>query len=135
MYTPAAAPTRFDTITELALEAMVRRFYDKARHDAQLGPVFEAGVHDWEAHIATLTAFWSSVMLTSGRYHGRPMQAHMRLPIQPDMFGRWLGLWGETAQELFAPELADRFRVKASTIAKSLQLAMFFRPEDPAASV
>ena len=122
----------FSEVTDATLEQLVRRFYGRVRADAELGPVFETAVHDWEAHFETLTDFWSSVMLTSGRYHGRPMQVHMRLPIRPEMFQRWLAIWGETADELFAPEIAERLRAKAATIARSLQLGLFFRPEDEA---
>jgi hemoglobin len=37
-------------------------------------------------------------------------------------------LWRETAAELFAPPIAERFRDKAERIAESLKLALFFRP-------
>jgi hemoglobin len=56
------------------------------------------------------------------------MAAHMKLPIQPGFFDRWLSLWRETAGELFAPAPAAQFRAKAERIAESLKLALFFRP-------
>ena len=52
-------------------------------------------------------------MLTTGRYKGNPMAAHMQLPIEPHFFERWLALWQETAGEVFAPEPAAAFREKA----------------------
>jgi truncated hemoglobin YjbI len=36
----------FDSITEPAIAALVRRFYGKARLDPTLGPVFEEAVED-----------------------------------------------------------------------------------------
>ena len=66
-------------------------------------------------------------MLTTGRYKGNPMAAHVKHPIEPAFFDRWLLLWRETAAELFAP-IAERFRDKAERIADSLKLALFFRP-------
>lgn len=66
-------------------------------------------------------------MLTSGRYKGNPMAAHMRHPIEPAFFETWLGLWRETAYEVFAPELAAQFVMKAERIAESLKLGLFFR--------
>ena len=119
-------------ITEDGIAALVEAFYARVRQDPELGPVFEAAVHDWPAHLATLSDFWSSVMLSSGRYHGRPMQAHARLPIRPEMFDRWLALWGQTAGELFAPEAAALFRSKAARIAESLKYGLFFNPADVA---
>lgn len=120
----------YDRMTEEALAAQVRRFYERARRDAVLGPVFEAAITDWEEHFARLTDFWTSVLLASGRYRGNPLAQHMRHPIGPGMFPRWLALWGETADELFVPELAAILRQRAELIARSLQAGMFFRPEE-----
>jgi hemoglobin len=118
----------FADISESAIAAMVARFYGKARQDAVIGPLFNGAVADWDEHLAKLDDFWSSVMLTSGRYKGNPMAAHMKHPIEPQFFERWLALWRETADELFAPELAARWQQKAENIAESLKLALFFRP-------
>jgi hemoglobin len=85
---------------------------------------------DWDPHLEKMCAFWSSVMLTSGRYKGNPMLAHLRLKmVTRAHFQRWLSLFRATAAELFAPEVAEAFIARAETIARSLQLGMFFRPE------
>jgi hemoglobin len=118
----------YDQIDEQAIAAMVARFYSKARQDEMIGPLFNAAVADWDEHLKKLGDFWSSVMLTSGRYKGNPMAAHLQQPIEPQFFERWLGLWRETADELFGPELAARWQNKAENIAESLKLALFFRP-------
>jgi hemoglobin len=57
------------------------------------------------------------------------MAAHMRQPIEPEFFDRWLGLWRETAGEVFAPQAAGQFRLKAARIAESLKLGLFCRPD------
>lgn len=118
----------YETITEPAIAALVDRFYGKARQDPVIGPVFNNAVHDWDEHLHKLYDFWSSVMLTTGRYKGNPMAAHMKHPIEPGFFDRWLTLWRETAGELFAPALAAQFRGKAERIAESLKLGLFYRP-------
>jgi hemoglobin len=123
-----AAMERFAEITEPAIAALVARFYAKARRDPLIGPVFNNAIDDWDEHLRTLSAFWSSVMLTSGRYKGNPMAAHLKLPIEPVFFERWLALWRETAAELFAPDPAAHFIAKAERIAESLKLALFYRP-------
>jgi hemoglobin len=119
----------FDTITEPGIKALVRQFYGKARRDPVIGPVFEDAVADWDEHLDKLCDFWSSVMLTSGRYKGNPMAAHIRQPIEPEFFDRWLGLWRETAGEVFAADAAGQFRFKAERIAESLKLGLFYRPD------
>ncbi|BAQ18413.1 group III truncated hemoglobin [Methyloceanibacter caenitepidi] len=120
-------------LTENGIRLLVDRFYDKVRQDALLGPVFARAIPDdaWPAHLATMRDFWSSVMLTSGRYHGNPVAAHRRLDgIKPAHFERWLALFGETCRELFGDKTAAAFVDKANRIATSLQLAMFYRPEN-----
>ena len=121
--------TQADTITEDGIARLVESFYAKVRRDPTIGPVFNAAIHDWDEHLVTLRAFWSSVMLTSGRYKGNPMAAHMKHPIQPALFDRWLALWRETAQEIFAPAIAAQFAAKAERIAESLKLGLFYRPQ------
>jgi len=119
----------FHEIDEGGIAALVDRFYGKVRRDPLIGPLFNAAIDDWEAHLVTLRAFWSSVMLTTGRYKGNPMAAHVKHPISPEFFDRWLELWCETAHEVFAPDPSARFCAKAHRIAESLKLALFFRPD------
>ena len=116
-------------MTEAGLRALVDLFYARVRQDEVLGPVFDGAVEDWPEHLEKLAAFWSSVMLTTGRYKGSPMAAHLRHRdrIDPAMFGRWLRLWRATAQETLEPDEAAAIIGKAERIAESLHLALFFR--------
>lgn len=118
-------------MTEEQLSTLVDRFYARVREDAVLGPVFNGTVADWPEHLDKLSAFWSSVMLTTGRYKGNPMVAHIKhgSAIQPEMFGRWLGLWRDTARELLEERDAAAVIAKAERIAESLQLGLFFKLE------
>ena len=111
------------------LQELVNLFYARVRSDDRLGPLFNAAVEDWPEHLERLSAFWSSVMLTSGRYKGNPMAAHLGQAgaIEPDMFERWLALWRATACESLPPADAAAIIEKAERIAESLKLALFFR--------
>ena len=118
--------------TEEGIRRLLDTFYDRVRGDAQLGPVFARAVgtsdEAWATHLAKLADFWSSVMLRSGRYHGDPFSVHLRLPdMQPEMFDRWLALFGESAAEILEPEIADAFRERAARIARSLRMGLFER--------
>ena len=87
------------------------RFYGKIRTDAELGPIFNRAIADWDPHLEKMCAFWSSVMRMSGRYHGNPMATHLRLKtVRPEHFQRWLALFGETARELCPPEYRRAIR-------------------------
>ncbi|MCJ8158641.1 group III truncated hemoglobin [Sphingomonas sp. LaA6.9] len=123
-------------IDDTGLERLVALFYGRVREDAELGPVFNDAIHDWPEHLDKLVAFWSSVMLTTGRYKGNPMAAHLKhaARITPELFERWLTLWNHTAAEVMAPDAAAALQGKAARIAESLQLALFFRLEPRPAS-
>jgi hemoglobin len=118
-------------MTEELLSILVDRFYAKVREDEALGPIFNGAIADWPEHLEKLSAFWSSVMLTSGRYKGNPMASHLkhRGAIRPPMFDRWLELWRQTARETLDEHGAAGVIAKAERIAESLQLGMFFRLE------
>lgn len=123
-----------DAVAEATIREQVDRFYAKVRRDPVLGPVFAAAIADdaWPMHLEKMYAFWSSVMLTSGRYKGDPVGVHRAVAgIAPELFGTWLDLFEATAAELFVPEIADRFAFSARRIGESLKLALFFRPDRP----
>ena len=88
-------------MTEELLSILVDQFYAKVREDEVLGPIFNGAIADWPEHLEKLGAFWSSVMLTSGRYKGSPIASHLKHSgaIRPAMFDRWLQLWRQTARE------------------------------------
>lgn len=118
--------------TEADIARLVDTFYARVRTDPELGPVFERAISDWAPHLSTMRDFWSSVMLTSGRYKGNPVAVHHRVDgIALHLFDRWLALFDATCRELFDDRLADAFRGKAARIAESLKLALFYRPDRP----
>lgn len=118
-------------IDEAGLAQLVTTFYARIRADAELGPIFNAAIHDWPDHIAKLTDFWASVMLSSGRYKGNPVAAHRQHSdrITPELFERWLSIWQRTTSDIMTADAAAALQAKAGRIAESLQLALFFRLE------
>jgi hemoglobin len=111
-------------ITEDMIERLVRGFYVKVRKDAVLAPIFDARIRDWEPHLQQMCAFWSSVALMTGRYHGTPMVKHMPLPVDGGHFDRWLELFEITANEICTPVAAAHFVERARRIAASLELGV-----------
>lgn len=78
-----------------------------------------------------MAAFWSSVALMTGSYHGRPIEMDMALPIKHGHFTRWLGLFEEAAVAVCPPEGAAHVIERAHRIAHSTEMAI----EDSAAPV
>jgi len=111
-------------IDEAMIDRLVRAFYDRLRQDALLGPIFGARIKDWEPHLQRMTAFWSSVAMMTGRYHGQPMEKHLPLPADARHFDRWLALFADTANDLCPPAAAQHFIERANRIAESLELGI-----------
>jgi hemoglobin len=110
-------------VDEIEIPPLLAAFYARVRSDDLLGPIFNAAIDDWPAHLARLADFWSSVMRMSGRYKGRPMLAHLRHAdeITPPMFDRWLALWTETTHQRLSPVDAAAMQDKAARIGASLE--------------
>lgn len=111
-------------LNEEILRQLVHRFYGKVRADKLLGPIFAARIADWPPHLERMVAFWSSVALMTGQYHGQPVQAHTPLPINAAHFDRWLALFRATAQEICTPAGAAHLILRAERIAQSLHYAV-----------
>ena len=111
-------------IDEPMIERLVRTFYGRAWLDPLIGPIFENKVHDWEGHLGRMCAFWSSVALMSGRYHGQPMAAHLPLPIETPHFDRWLTIFAEITRDVCPAPAAAHFLERAHRIAESLELGI-----------
>jgi len=106
------------------LRDLVYGFYDKIRADAVLGPIFDSRISDWPSHLEKMVAFWSSVALMTGAYHGAPVPAHVQLPVNWTHFERWLTLFCQTAHAVCPPEGAIHVIERAERIARSLNMAI-----------
>jgi hemoglobin len=111
-------------IDEAMIERLVRGFYARVREDALIGPVFDARIADGEPHLEQMFAFWSSVALMTGRYHGQPMRKHLMLPVDGRHFDRWLALFEATAADLCPPKAAAHFIERARRIAESIEMGV-----------
>jgi hemoglobin len=127
------ADGKLDHVSEDGIRQLVDAFYVKVRADAELAPIFARAIPgDWQPHLTKMYAFWSSVMLTTGRYKGNPVAKHVVIPgVKPELFARWLELFDATCRELFDDVTGEAFRIKAERIAESLKLALFYRPDRP----
>jgi len=100
-------------------------FYEKAIKDQELGPFFinEIGDditdEDWTDHIELLADFWLAKLLGEDTYYGNFVGAHVKMPpIKRESFARWLELFSQTADEVYAPDTAELFKIKAIALVK-----------------
>src|SRR5690606_7941927 len=93
--------TRDEICTEDEIETLVYSFYDRVRADAELGPIFNAHIENWDTHLKKMVSFWSSMIRGTGTYSGTPMPKHIALPdLSAELFQQWLALFRETTQAL-----------------------------------
>ncbi len=112
------------SLNEENIALLVRTFYSRAREDEVLGPIFSVAVADWDHHLAQISDFWSSMMLKTGRYNGRPMRPHLMLPLTGAHFDRWLALFEPTTREIFDADVADAIILRARRIADSFEMGI-----------
>jgi hemoglobin len=116
-------------ITEEEISTLVDRFYAKVQRDPEIGPIFNEKIEDWPTHLALLKNFWSTVLLTTGRYKGDPMMTHLQLPLEPNHFERWLSLFAETANEVLPPDHATTIIEKSQRIAHNFRAGIAFKKQ------
>ncbi|SCZ09290.1 group III truncated hemoglobin [Microvirga guangxiensis] len=122
--------TPAEGVTEEMIRELVVTFYDRVLKDPELGPIFHQKLSGrWSEHLAIMVDFWSSIALRTARYSGKPQAAHFGLDLTAELFARWLGLFESTAREIFEPDVAEFFILRAQRIAESLQIGLGIGPK------
>src|SRR3954454_9654353 len=115
--TAASVEQEQDIATVADVERLVRRFYRAVIPDPVLGPIFGDFGVDWAVHIPKLVDFWAGRLLDVPGYAGNAVAAHQpvldRCPFGLAELERWLELWEDTVDELFAGEVAERAKARA----------------------
>jgi hemoglobin len=121
------------------VELLVNTFYDKIRADKAIGYIFNQAIgDDWSRHLPKMYAFWSLILIEEPGYSGNTVSKHIELDrkikIEDAHYNRWVELWNNTLDSLFAGPKADeakkraklmkdliRFKVESARTGKSLQ--------------
>jgi hemoglobin len=111
-----------DLIDRTDIVRLVDTFYDRVRADSALGPIFDTVARvDWGRHLPKMYDFWESVLFGKIGFKGSPLMVHRDLagltPVTSVEFDRWLQLFHESVDALFAGPGADEAKVRASRIA------------------
>jgi hemoglobin len=114
-------------VTEANIALMVERFYASVQQHPTLGPVFNPRLEGrWDRHMSQMRAFWSSVLLRSGRYQGFPLGAHFDVPgIERQHFGDWLGLFEQTLTSVYEPDVAHAIHTVSQQFAQRFEYGLF----------
>lgn len=101
------------------IQLLVDTFYGKVRQDDLLKDIFNGIIQDrWPEHLEKMYRFWQTVLLEEHTYYGSPFPPHLRMPVNEVHFDRWVMLFGETVDQLFEGEKADRAKWQGSRMAE-----------------
>jgi hemoglobin len=125
---------RPDIATRADCERLVRAFYARAFEDAMIGYLFtDVARLDLEAHVPVIASFWETILLGARTYGGGAFAPHAALhakaPLRGAHFRRWLVLWHETVDELFAGPRADLAKAHADRVARAFHSRLQSLPE------
>lgn len=91
---------------------LLRHFYADVRQHELIGPIFNAHIKDWPAHIEKIADFWSGLTGGPATYGGGMVMKHLTLGIGEAHFEAWLGLWKRTcATHLSEAEANDMIAI------------------------
>lgn len=113
------------------ISVLVNTFYTKVRANDELGPIFNAAIQDWDAHLIHLTNFWESQLFMKNVFSGNPLKKHVEVDnnydnkITNELFGLWLQFWLGTLDELFEGEVANLAKDRARNIASFMFMEIF----------
>lgn len=109
------------------IEQLIDTFYSKVRKDDLIGPIFNTIIgDDWSHHLPIMYKFWDMVLFSTPGYAGSPVRAHTdidkRMPMNKEHFDRWLAIWNETVDAMYAGEIADMAKNKAGLMANLIHM-------------
>jgi hemoglobin len=117
--------TREELFPVRQIEQMVEEFYARVQKDPELGPIFDKRIDDWPVHLGRMVRFWRAVLRSEPGFtpspRGAPPVLHRRIDeLRRDHFQRWLGLFGEVVDEIYAPRARAYVKEAAARIAMAL---------------
>jgi hemoglobin len=125
-----------DIETRTDIDLLMRVFYERALTDEVIGYIFtDIAKLDLQIHLPIIGDFWESLLFGTRAYqsHGRnPLLVHRALhlkePLRPGHFERWLSIFEFAVNEEFSGVRADFIKMRANAIA--IQFQRFLNSED-----
>lgn len=124
---PQVIEMKHDIENRKDIDLLMHEFYSRALVDEQIGYIFEIAELDLDHHLPIIGDFWETMLFRTGDYgrHGRnPLmvhgELHQRTPLLFEHFERWLEIFSESVDKLFAGERADFIKMRANAIANRM---------------
>ncbi len=77
-----------------------------------------------DQHLQIIADSWNSILFGNRKYQRNPFGKHRHLKLSKDHFDRWIELFFETIDEMFAREKAEEAKQRANTISQVFQFKL-----------
>jgi hemoglobin len=107
------------------IKLLIDSFYKQVLTDETIGHFFTKVVPiNFDKHIPIMYSFWENVLFYTGEYKRNPMIKHIEIskkaPLTQEHFNKWLSLWTNNVDNLFAGTKAEEAKSKANQIGKMM---------------
>jgi hemoglobin len=121
-----------DITTLEDIKLLVDTFYSKVQKDEFIGPIFNEKIANrWSEHLEKMYRFWQTILLEVHSYSGSPFPPHKQLPVDKEHFDRWMEIFTETVDVLFAGPIAEEAKLRARNMAEMFNYKInYFRNTD-----
>lgn len=97
---------------------LLQRFYERARQDSLLGPVFYSQIKNWDEHVSMTAQFWMN-LLFRGKGLDEGLDAkHSELFIQSRHFDRWITIFHDVVNTHYDGPVAQHAKFLSIKLAE-----------------
>jgi hemoglobin len=118
------------------VDRLIARFYERMMVDDVIGYIFTHYAKiNLDTHLPIISDFWETILFEAPVYKRGPkaMNVHIdlakKVPLRKQHFTRWLYLFHQTIDELFAGDRAEKAKERANSIAETIQKRIGALPE------
>lgn len=104
------------------IDHLIHTFYEKIMEDEEIGYFFTEVVKlDLDHHLPKIADFWETTLFHQAKYKGNPITPHVTMheksPMTRAHFDRWVKVFCDTIDDLFAGAKAEMAKQRAHSIA------------------
>lgn len=116
-----------DIQTRADIDRLIHDFYQKIIKDEEIGYFFTEVVQlDLTHHLPKIADFWETTLFHQAKYKGNPIVPHLAMnqksPMTKAHFDRWVTVFCETVDDLYAGTMAEMAKQRAQSIATVMQI-------------
>ncbi len=118
-----------DIETRNDIQTLLESFYHKALADELISFFFtEVAPLHMETHMPLIVDFWETVVFGVAKYKGNVLQVHQHIhqlsAFKTEHFARWVVLFQQTVNELYAGSNAEMVKQRAESIATVMRIKL-----------